>query len=174
MKTNYIYKTLLERNANLNLLSNDEFEKCVQIILSSPQLINTFDWMEQTNGEPTLVSMFDNIYLVDLSTQSPNRRSLCYDRTALINRKKFVPENDALSLAHSYFCELLTEQDYRFLNTIKPLDTKTSSWIHTPKEIRDKGGAIFCDNRYGAVFVYHNSADSYYSSRGFRVKVKII
>src|SRR5690606_4139911 len=105
----------------------------------------------------------------DCSKESPKgRRSLCYDREALESRKKNKPENSALDLAAEIGIELLTEEEYRQLQELEPVDLKTSTWVKTPENIRKLGGAIFCDRRYDTVFVYHNGADSYYGSRGFR------
>ena len=110
----------------------------------------------------------------DCSKESPKgRRSLCYDREALEARKKHKPENSAMDMAKEMGIEILTEEQYRELQKLEPFDTKTSSWIKTPADIRERGGALFCDYRYGHVFVYHNGADSYYSSRGFRGLLKV-
>jgi hypothetical protein len=128
--------------------------------------------MERTGGEPDVVD-FDNatgefIYF-DCSAESPKgRRSICYDRAALESRKEFKPENSAVEMAAAMGIELLTEEQYRNLQMLGNFDTKTSSWIVTPAEIRKLGGALFCDRRYNTVFVYHNGAESYYAARGFR------
>ena len=105
---------------------------------------------------------------MDCSIESPTgRRSLCYDRKALDSRKAHKPENSVLDIASVMGVELLTEPDYYELQTIDSMDSKTSSWLFTPDDIRKKGGALFADKRYGRVFVYHNGAESYYASRGF-------
>src|SRR5690606_24589326 len=105
----------------------------------------------------------------DCVKESPKgRRSVCYDRAALEARKKHKPENSAMDMAAEMGIEILTEEQYRTLQEFGPFDTKTSSWIKTPDDIREKVGALFCDYRYGHVFVYHNGADSYYGTRGFR------
>ena len=106
---------------------------------------------------------------MDCSAESPKeRRSVCYDRMALEARKKHKPETSAMDLANEMGVSILTEDQYRFLQTKGEFDLKTSSWIATPENIRNLGGALFCDRRYNTVFVYHNGADSYYSSRAFR------
>lgn len=126
--------------------------------------------MERTGGEPDVVGRDGEGYLfIDCSAESPiGRRSLCYDRKALESRKKNKPENAAMDMAEAMGIEILTEAQYRKLQDLGPFDTKTSSWIKTPENIRSLGGALFCDCRYDIVFVYHNGADSYYSARGFR------
>ena len=128
--------------------------------------------MERTGGEPDVVGRDEKTgeYLFfDCSAESPkNRRSLCYDRAALDSRKEHKPANSALDLASAMGVEVLTEEQYRFLQGLGEFDTKTSSWIQTPARIRKLGGALFCDRRYDTVFVYHNGAESYYAARGFR------
>lgn len=128
--------------------------------------------MEQTGGEPDVVlysKKTGEYVFFDCSPESPSgRRSLCYDRKALEARKEHKPKNSAVDLAKEIGIELLTEEQYRFLQTLGEFDTKTSSWIKTPEAIRKHGGAVFCDRRYDHVFLYHNGADSYYAARGFR------
>jgi len=128
--------------------------------------------MERTGGEPDVVG--NTHMFMDCSAESPKgRRSTCYDREALEARKKNKPETDAMSMAAEMGIELLTEEDYRTLQTVGEFDLKSSSWVKTPDKIRKLGGAIFCDRRYDTVFTYHNGADSYYSARGFRGKLEI-
>jgi hypothetical protein len=133
--------------------------------------------MEQTGGEPDVVGFDGNTgeYLFcDCSPESPKgRRSLCYDRAALDSRKEYKPENSAIDLANTMGIDLINESEYRELQKLGTFDTKTSSWVKTPDEIRKLGGAVFCDRRYNTVFLYHNGADSYYAARGFRGKLKI-
>lgn len=128
--------------------------------------------MERTGGEPDVVAYdkSSGAYLFyDCSKESPEgRRSLCYDREALESRKKHKPESSAVDSATAMGIELLTEEQYRNLQHLGPFDTKTSTWLKTPDAIRDLGGALFADYRYGHVFVYHNGAESYYAARGFR------
>lgn len=140
--------------------------------------------MESTGGEPDVVE-FDTktaatagqageYTFYDCSAESPNgRRSVCYDREALESRKEHKPKNSALDMAAAMGIELLTEEQYRELQQLGNFDTKTSSWIKTPAEIRKLGGALFCDRRYDTVFVYHNGADSYYAARGFRGSLRV-
>lgn len=128
--------------------------------------------MEKTGGEPDVVG-YDNktgeYIFYDCSEESPKgRRSLCYDREALNSRKENKPANSALDMATAMGIELLTEAQYRELQKLRDFDTKTSSWVKTPPQIRKLGGALFCDRRYDTVFIYHNGAESYYAARGFR------
>ena len=133
--------------------------------------------MEKTGGEPDVVCYDKNtgeFIFYDCSEQSPKgRRSLCYDRAALESRKEHKPENNALDMAAAMGIELLTEEKYRELHKFGAFDTKTSSWVKTPTEIRKLGGALFADHRYDTVFIYHNSAPSYYASRGFRGSLRV-
>lgn len=126
--------------------------------------------MERTGGEPDVIRYDDkrNQYIFyDCSKETPkDRRSLCYDRKALESRKENKPKNNVLDIASAMGIELLTEEQYRELQSFGDFDTKTSSWILTPSNIRDLGGALFADFRYGQVFIYHNGAESYYASRG--------
>ena len=133
--------------------------------------------MEKTGGEPDVVGQDkktgDYIFF-DCSAESPkDRRSLCYDRAALESRKEHKPKNSATEMAAAMGIDLLTEEQYRELQTLGNFDTKTSSWIETPANIRKLGGAIFCDRRYDTVFVYHNGAESYYAARGFRGSLRV-
>lgn len=133
--------------------------------------------MEMTGGEPDVVGqdkLTGEYLFCDCSPESPKgRRSLCYDREALDSRKEFKPENSAVDLAAEMGIELLTEEEYRELQKLGNFDTKTSSWVKTPDEIRRLGGALFCDRRYNHVFVYHNGAESYYAARGFRGSLSV-
>lgn len=133
--------------------------------------------MEITGGEPDIVG-YDKrsgeYIFYDCSEESPKgRRSLCYDRDALNSRKEHKPKNSAVDMAVSMGIEILNEEQYRELQKLGNFDTKTSSWISTPPDIRKLGGAVFCDRRYGKVFVYHNGAESYYAARGFRGILKV-
>ena len=128
--------------------------------------------MEITGAEPDVIGR-DNktgeYVFCDCSAESPKgRRSLCYDREALDSRKENKPENNAVDMAAAMGIELLTEEQYRALQKLGKFDTKTSSWVKTPSDIRKLAGALFCDRRYDTVFVYHNGAESYYAGRGFR------
>ncbi len=133
--------------------------------------------MERTGGEPDVVGLDDNTgeyIFYDCAAESPNgRRSFCYDHEALESRKEHKPKNSAINMAQSMGVELLSEDDYRYLQTLGNFDTKTSSWLKTPSNIRKLGGAIFADFRFETVFVYHNGAQSYYAGRGFRGKFRV-
>src|SRR5699024_10797274 len=116
----------------------------------------------------------DKYIFFDCSPETPKGRiSVCYDRDGLESRKKYKPENNAIDMATDMGIKLLTEEQYRALQQLEKFDKKTSSWVQTPSEIRDLGGALFCDYRYGQVFVYHNGASSYFGSRGFRGSLKV-
>lgn len=133
--------------------------------------------MERTGGEPDVVG-YDKktgeYVFVDCSPETPKGRvSVCYDREGLESRKEHRPENNAVDMAAAMGIELLTEQQYRDLQKLGEFDTKTSSWVKTPADIRKRGGALFCDRRYGHVFVYHNGAQSYYRARAFRGSLRI-
>lgn len=132
--------------------------------------------MEVTGGEPDAIELTKEgkIIFCDCSAESPKeRRSFCYDKEALKKRKQNPPLSDACSFAKKIGITILNEDEYMRLQKVGEFDNKTSSWLYTPKELRERGGAIFGDRRYGRVFVYHNGAESYYSSRGFRGKVEI-
>lgn len=138
------------------------------------KLLVTLYNMEVTEGEPDVIDFDGELSFVDCSKESPKgRRSVCYDRAALESRKKHKPENSAVDLAREIGIDVLTEEDYRHLQNFGDFDLKSSSWVDTPSDIRDLGGALFCDKRYNTVFLYHNGADSYYGARGFRGKLKI-
>ena len=133
--------------------------------------------MERTGGEPDIVGQdkkMGKYVFYDCSTESPKgRRSICYDREGLESRKEHKPKNNAIDMAAAMDIEILTEEQYRELQNLGNFDTKTSSWVRTPSDIRKLGGAIFVDRRYNTVFVYHNSAPSYYAARGFRGSLRI-
>jgi len=133
--------------------------------------------MEITGGEPDAVGhdkKTGEYLFYDCSAESPKgRRSLCYDREALESRKEYKPANSAIDMAAAMGIELLTEEEYRELQQLGIFDTKTSSWVKTPAEIRKLGGAVFCDRRYNTVFLYHNGAESYYAARGFRGSLRV-
>ena len=137
-----------------------------------PAAMRTLGQMEATGGEPDVISdgsAGPQFTFCDCSTESPTkRRSVCYDREALDARKEAKPASSAVEMASVMGITLLTEAQYRHLQTLGEFDLKTSSWIATPTEVRTLGGALFCDRRYGQVFVYHNGAQSYYAARGFR------
>ncbi len=144
---------------------------------SNPEKLWSLYQMEETGGEPDVISYDKNtgeFIFYDCSKESPKgRRSVCYDREGQESRKEHKPANNAMDMAVEMGIELLSEQDYRKLQKFGPFDTKTSSWLVTPAEIRKHGGAIFGDFRYGQVFVYHNGAQSYYAVRGFRGTLRV-
>jgi hypothetical protein len=133
--------------------------------------------MERTGGEPDVVGhdkKTGEYVFYDCSPESPKgRRSVCYDREALDARKEHKPKTSAMDMADEMGIEILTEAQYRELQALGDFDTKTSSWVKTPREIRERGGAIFCDRRYDHVFTYHNGAESYYAGRAFRGTLKV-
>lgn len=144
---------------------------------ANPDKLWSLAEMERTGGEPDVVGIDAQtgvILFFDCSPQSPqSRASLCYDREALDARKKFKPQGCATELAAAMGVELLTEEQYQVLQRLGEFDTKSSSWLRTPDEIRKLGGAIFGDRRFGRVFIYHNGAESYYSGRGFRAVLRV-
>ncbi len=170
-----ILKTRFEKNMNRHTgfqWSNIETKLEVE-----PEKLRALHEMERTGGEPDVVAKDkktgDYIFM-DCSAETPQgRRSLCYDRDALESRKENKPENNVIDMCASMGVELLTEEEYRKLQQLGNFDTKTSSWLKTPADIRKLGGAIFADFRYGRVFVYHNGAESYYSARGFRTLLRL-
>jgi len=142
-----------------------------------PEKLWSLHEMEETGGEPDVVAYDQKsgeYVFCDCSAESPKgRRSLCYDREALEARKEHKPENSALDTAAAMGIELLTEEQYRALQKLGNFDSKTSSWVKTPSNIRKLGGALFCDRRYNTVFLYHNGAESYYAARGFRGSLRV-
>lgn len=146
-------------------------------LVGNPQKLHPLQQMEETGGEPDVVLLdkkSSEYTFVDCSVESPKgRRSICYDRDALNERKEHKPKNSAMDMAKEMGIELLTEEQYRALQKLGEFDLKTSSWIITPDDIRQLGGALFCDRRYDTVFTYHNGASSYYAARGFRGLLKV-
>jgi hypothetical protein len=142
-----------------------------------PQSLWSLYEMERTGGEPDVIGQdpqTGEYIFCDCAAESPHgRRSLCFDRAALERRKENKPKDSAADMAAAMGVELLSEEEYRALQTLGEFDTKTSSWVQTPPDVRERGGALFCDRRYGRVFVYHNGADSYYASRGFRGVLRV-
>ena len=153
------------------------WEEIESKIADKVAILKTLYAMEASGGEPDIIYRGDikeQYLFMDCSAESPKgRRKVCYDREALDARKKNKPDHNALDMALSMGIVLLTEKQYRTLQQCGQYDTKTSSWIKTPERIRARGGAIFGDRRYDTVFIYHNGADSYYSSRGFRGAIKV-
>jgi len=173
-----LIKTLKARfEKNMNRHKGLEWAKVQARLEANTERLWSLNEMERTGGEPDVIS-FDKqtgeYIFYDCSAESPKgRRSLCYDRKALDDRKEFKPADSAIDMAEAMGIELLTEQQYRELQQLGNFDLKTSSWIITPPDIRKLGGAIFCDRRYNTIFVYHNGAESYYAARGFRGSLKV-
>lgn len=154
-----------------------EWEKIQTRLESNSAKLQSLNDMENTGGEPDVVA-FDKktgeYFFCDCSTESPSgRRSLCYDEGALESRKEHKPKDSAIGMANKMGIEILIEEEYRKLQELGEFDLKTSSWIKTPTEIRNLGGALFSDRRYNSIFVYHNGAESYYASRGFRGLLRV-
>jgi hypothetical protein len=143
----------------------------------NPDALRPLFAMESTGGEPDVIGADEqsgHFTFCDCSPESPSgRRSLCYDRQALDARKEAKPKSSAVEMAAEMGIELLTEEQYRALQRLGEFDAKTSSWVKTPQDVRSLGGALFCDRRYGKVFVYHNGAQSYYAARGFRGSLRV-
>lgn len=162
---------------NMNRHKNLAWPAIQQKLENSPEKIWSLNEMEQTDGEPDVIG-FDKktgeYIFYDCSAESPKgRRSVCYDAKALESRKEHKPKNSALGLAAEMGIEILNEEEYRSLQQLGTFDTKTSSWVATPADMRKLGGALFCDRRYETVFVYHNGAESYYAGRGFRGSLRV-
>jgi hypothetical protein len=184
MDMNINRKVTSEQRNNLTGLLKTRFEQnmdrhegifwteVVSRLEANPDRLWSLHEMERTGGEPDVTGrdhLAGEIIFCDCSKESPaGRRSLCYDRQALDARKEYKPENSALDLAAAMGVELLDEEQYRELQKLGPFDTKTSSWLKTPGDIRSLGGALFGDFRYGRTFIYHNGVQSYYAARGFR------
>ncbi len=170
-----ILKTRFEKHKNRH--KGIEWANVQAKLEASPEKLWALDDMETTGGEPDVVGYdkkTDEYIFFDCSAESPKgRRSLCYDRKALDARKENKPKDSVMDMATAIGIELLTEEQYRELQQLGEFDTKTSSWIITPPDIRQLGGAIFCDRRYNTVFTYHNGADSYYAARGFRGSLRV-
>lgn len=170
-----ILKARFEKHTNRH--KGLEWAKIEAKLKAAPKKMWSLDEMESTDGEPDVIGYdkkTDEYLFCDCSAESPKgRRSLCYDRAALNSRKEHKPANSVLDMADEMGIELLTEEQYRELQQLGNFDTKTSSWVQTPPEIRKLGGAIFCDRRYGTIFMYHNGAESYYAARGFRGMLRV-
>ncbi|PYS22582.1 MAG: DUF4256 domain-containing protein [Acidobacteria bacterium] len=162
---------------NMNRHKGLEWAKVQAKLEAHTENLWSLNEMEKTGGEPDVVGFdkkTDEYIFYDCSAESPKgRRSLCYDREALKARKEHKPKESAIDMAAAIGIELLTEEEYRELQKLGNFDTKTSSWITTPSDIRKLGGALFCDRRFGRVFVYHNGAESYYGARAFRGSLRV-
>jgi Protein of unknown function (DUF4256) len=170
-----VLKTRFEKNMDRH--KGLEWAKVQAKLEASPEKLWSLGEMETTGGEPDVVGhdkKTGDYIFYDCAPESPSgRRSFCYDRKALDSRKENKPKNNAMDAAASMGIELLTEEQYRELQTLGHFDNKTSSWLNTPADIRKLGGAIFGDYRFGRVFVYHNGAESYYAGRAFRGSLRV-
>src|SRR6266576_1951858 len=171
--------TLLEGRfkKNMNRHKGLEWAKVQTRLEAKAEKLWSLNEMERTGGEPDVVGhdkKTGEYIFYDCVAESPKgRRSICYDGKALESRKEHKPKNSAMDMAAEMGVELLTEKQYRELQELEDFDTKTSSWVQTPAEIRKLGGALFCDRRYDHVFVYHNGAESYYAGRAFRGSLRV-
>jgi hypothetical protein len=154
-----------------------DWEKVQARLVANPEKLRALAEMEQTGGEPDVIARDAEsgvIVFADCSPETPKGRvSLCYDRAGLESRKEHKPSGNAVDMAAAMGVEILTEEEYRELQKLGDFDTKTSSWLWTPEDVRLRGGALFGDRRYGRVFVYHNGAQSYFAARGFRCSLKV-
>ena len=170
-----ILKARFEKNMSRH--KGLEWAKAQAKLEANPGKLWSLNEMEASGGEPDVVGhdkKTGEYIFYDCSAESPKgRRSICYDHQALESRKENKPDNSAVEMAADMGVELLTEQEYRELQQLGSFDAKTSSWVKTPAAIRKLGGAIFCDYRFGTVFVYHNGAESYYAARGFRGSLRV-
>ena len=168
-------KARFEKNVNFH--KGLEWAKVQARLEANIEKLWSLNEMERTGGEPNVVGhdkKKDEYIFFDCSAESPrDRRNVCYDREGLESRKEHRPENNAIDMAAAMGIELLTEEQYRELQKLGEFDTKTSSWVKTPSDIRKLGGALFADRRYDNVFVYHNGAQSYYAARAFRGSLRI-
>ena len=177
-QTTELLQLLKERfDKNMGRHIGIEWKDIESKLKTNPSKLWSLNEMEKTGGEPDVV-LFDKksnqFVFCDCSAESPaGRRSYCYDKAALDARKENKPKHSAVAMAEEMGIKILTEEQYRALQKLGKFDLKTSSWVFTPPEIRNLGGAIFCDRRYDKVFVYHNGAESYYAARGFRGMIEI-
>ena len=162
---------------NINRHKDLEWATVQARLAANAEKLWSLNEMDRTGGEPDVVGhdkTTGGYIFYDCSAESPDgRRNLCYDREALESRKEHKPKDSAMDMAIAMGTELLTEEQYRELQKLGEFDTKTSSWVKTPSDIRKLGGALFCDRRYDHVFVYHNGAESYYGARGFRGSLRV-
>jgi uncharacterized protein DUF4256 len=173
-----LFKTLKTRfEKNMNRHKGLDWAKVQAKLESNAGKLYSLSLMEETGGEPDVVGYdkkTDEYLFYDCSAESPkSRRSICYDADALNSRKEHKPHDSALEMANAMGIEILNEEEYRELQKLGEFDTKTSSWVRTPPQVRKLGGALFCDRRFDHVFLYHNGAESYYAARGFRGSLRV-
>lgn len=165
------FEKYMERHRNL------DWNRIQEKLKAESMKLWSLNEMERTGGEPDVTGydeFTDEYIFCDCSEETPSgRRNICYDREGLESRKTFKPENNAVDMASAMGIELLDENEYRQLQELGRFDTKTSSWVKTPADVRKPGGALFADRRYGRTFIYHNGAQSYYASRAFRGKLRL-
>jgi len=170
-----VLKARFEKNMNRH--KGLEWAKVQDKLQRNTEKLWSLNQMETSGGEPDVIGhdkKTGEYIFCDCSAESPKgRRSVCYDREALESRKEHKPANNAVDMAADMGVEILTEEQFRHFQTLGNFDTKTSSWVKTPSDIRKLGGALFCDRRYDTVFVYHNGAESYYAARGFRGLLRV-
>lgn len=171
---------ILEKRFNTHMHRHPDvsWKEVLHALEAKPVKLSSLQFMEETGGEPDILPLpgdVPQIAFADFSEQSPSgRRSLCYDAKAMASRKDIVPSSNVMDMASAAGVSLMDENTYRLLQSLGDVDTKTSSWLLTPKEIRDMGGAIFGDKRYNHVFIYHNGAQSFYAARGFRTILPLL
>lgn len=173
-----LLQTLRERfEKNMGRHKDISWEEVRERLEAHPAKLWSLNEMEETEGEPDVVGhdlRTGEYIFYDCSAESPKgRRSICYDHEALMSRKEHRPANSVIEMAADMGIQLLNEEEYRVLQQLGKFDQKTSSWVETPKNIRELDGALFCDRRYDTVFVYHNGASSYYAARGFRGSLRV-
>jgi hypothetical protein len=168
-----VLKTRFEKNMKRH--KGVDWVKVQAKLQANPEKLWSLNAMEASGGEPDVVGQEKGTYIFyDCSAESPaGRRSLCYDRDAWESRKEHKPKSNAIDMAAAMGVELLSEEEYKELQKFGTFDTKTSSWVKTPADVRELGGALFCDFRFGRVFTYHNGAESYYAARGFRGALRV-
>jgi hypothetical protein len=170
-----VLKARFEKNMNRH--KGLEWTSVQTRLMANAEKLWSLNEMERTGGEPDVVGFekkTGECTFYDCSAESPkDRRSLCYDQEALDSRKENKPKGSAIEMCAAIGIEILSEEEYRELQKLGKFDMKTSSWVKTPSDIRKLGGAVFCDYRYGTVFLYHNGAESYYAARGFRGKLQV-
>jgi hypothetical protein len=175
LKQSLLHLLKLRFEKNMPRHKDLKWDDVIKRLENNEDKLKALNEMESSSGEPDVVGLDDGQYLfMDCAKETPkDRRNLCYDLKALEERKTFKPKGNAMDLASQMGIEILNEEQYRYLQSLGEFDTKTSSWLKTPKPIRDLGGALFADRRYDHVFIYHNGASSYYAGRGFRGILKV-